>query len=652
MKKHVYLLLSASVFVSGFNGAIAQLNQRPQLPTSERNKTITRPTYRYQQNTQQTEYPLLPANPLVHESNSRGYGPEVLIGQTYYDLQTNSSVCPRIENHGDGTLAAIWTFSKTSSSGVWPDRGMAYHAYDGNAWTKLPDYAQVDNISRIENVRVGFGSIASVPGVGDIIVAHQTAISATQVTRNTSFTEEQFITTPFTTMPLIWPRMRTGGPDGKSVHIIGLTEPASGGEFNGTKYLGINGCLLYNRSTDGGASFDKLMVLPPGIDSTIYSGFGGDGYALDVRGNTVAFVAGDLTTRIAMWKSTDNGETWTTRIIKSFPYEPWKDQLTDANGDGTVADSERVETNDGSFAIVIDNNDQVHVFYGAMELLNSSATDGNLSYFPGVGAIQYWNEDFAQGDSTRTIATAVDEDGDNTLNIAVSFANGTTIPYGSGLTTFPSAGIDADGVLYLSYSGSKEGDEFKYLGDGPSFKHLYFIQSKDGGQTWSAPKDITGDENDGFDPLAEYAFASMARKVDQNIHVVYQRDFVPGSAVTIDNGQIHPFDTPNDIVYIKVPKDFLEVGIKPVEKAELNVSLQPNPASDQALLKFELKQNDRISVSVSNLLGQTVLNFSAKDAAPGFHTITLNTSDLTSGIYLVNLKTGNSLVSKKLVVKN
>jgi hypothetical protein len=73
--------------------------------------------------------------------------------------------------------------------------------------------------------------------------------------------------------------MRTGGPDGKTVHIIGVTEP-SGGDFTGSPFQGINGCMLYNRSTDGGATFDKLMVQLPGVDSTIFASFGADSYAV------------------------------------------------------------------------------------------------------------------------------------------------------------------------------------------------------------------------------------------------------------------------------------------------------------------------------------------------------------------------------------
>jgi hypothetical protein len=117
--------------------------------------------------------------------------------------------------------------------------------------------------------------------------------------------------------------------------VIGLTEP-SGGNFTGAPFNGINGALLYNRSTDGGQSFDQTMTQVIGVDSTIFDGFSGDAYAIDSRGNTVAFVSGETNTRTMLWKSTDNGVTWDTTTILSFPYEPWDDQITDLDGDGDV----------------------------------------------------------------------------------------------------------------------------------------------------------------------------------------------------------------------------------------------------------------------------------------------------------------------------
>ena len=171
------------------------------------------------------------------------FGPEVVIGQTFYDLQTNGSMPTRIINHGDGTLSTTWTFSNEPGA-PWSDRGMAYHFFDGTNWVSNPNYQDANNITRVDAARTGFGSIGRVAGVGDIIVAHQTAVDALQVNINPKTNETQaWSSTAVTSMPLIWARIATGGPDGKTVHAIGLTEP-SGGTFTGTPFNGLNVATL------------------------------------------------------------------------------------------------------------------------------------------------------------------------------------------------------------------------------------------------------------------------------------------------------------------------------------------------------------------------------------------------------------------------
>jgi len=649
MKHFVYSAFSALIVCAGMP-ATAQ-KAVPQAPSSIRSVQVKRPIHKHLLNNELPTLPLQASNPTVQApSASRGFGPEVRIGQTLYDLQTNNSINYRIENFGDGTLSASWTFSAQAVVG-WTDRGMAYHQFDGSAWTKLPDYNIVNNITRVENVRTGFGSLARVQGVGDIIVAHQTTIDALQISRNTTESGENWLQTPRADMPLIWPRMRVAGPDGKTVHVIALTEP-SGGTFTGTPFNGIDGCLLYSRSTDGGQTFDKLMVQLPGVDSSIFASFGGDSYAMDAKGNTVAFVAGELTSRVEMWKSIDNGETWTSRTVLPFPYEPWDEQLTDLNNDGIVEDTETVDVSDGSFSIIIDNNDKVHVWFGNMRMLNDDATDNSVSFFPGTNGISYWNEDFAIDSLPQTILGAMDDNGDDSLDVAIRFSDGATVAYGAGLSGFPSSGIDAQGNLYVSYAAMKEGGDYLYLGEGPSFRHIYLSKSTDGGTTWTDAVDVVGDEFAGFDQFAEYMYCSIARRVDNNIHMLYQRDFTPGSAVSIDNASIHPFDLPNDIIYMGVTTNFNLVGINPTKNEVDALTIMPNPANETATIRFNVANSGNVNITIINMLGQEVSRVSSSKVAPGMQNITLGTSELPSGIYLVNVASGNQNSALKMVVKH
>jgi hypothetical protein len=226
--KHIFLTVFAAMGMLASQQAVAQTAVRAQAPASMRAVKVKRPVHNHTNQNESLQMPLQVPNPTVHAEGSRSFGPEVKVGQTLYDLQTNNSVNYRIENHGDGTISTSWTYSRQEQT--WTERGMAYHYFDGTNWTKNPDYEQVDNILRVENVRTGFGSLARVTGVGDIIVSHETAINALAISRNVSLNSESWSLASNANMPLIWPRMRVAGPDGKTVHIIGLTEP-SGGTF-------------------------------------------------------------------------------------------------------------------------------------------------------------------------------------------------------------------------------------------------------------------------------------------------------------------------------------------------------------------------------------------------------------------------------------
>src|SRR5690606_11995574 len=161
--------------------------------------------------------------------------------------------------------------------------------------------------------------------------------------------------------------------------------------------------MLYSRSMDGGGTWDKENILLPGYDSTRILNGGGDNYALDVNGSTVAIVTGGLGDDVIMWKSTDDGNTFTRIIVDSFKYAPFN---------GLVLALDTPETNDGSVDVMIDNNGNAHVFWGLSRVFDDDTTDdGTYSFFPATAALVHWSE--ATGTS-QVIAGIIDENQNQT----------------------------------------------------------------------------------------------------------------------------------------------------------------------------------------------------------------------------------------------
>ena len=80
------------------------------------------------------------------------------------------------------------------------------------------------------------------------------------------------------------------------------------------------------------------------------------------------------------------------------------------------------------------------------------------------------------------------------------------------------------------------------------------------------------------------------------------------------------------------------------------MSIYPNPATTQMNVRLNATENFDAQLSVKNILGQEVYNDMVNVKA-GKNNIDINVADLQSGIYLVNLKSGKSTITKKVMVK-
>jgi hypothetical protein len=80
-----------------------------------------------------------------------------------------------------------------------------------------------------------------------------------------------------------------------------------------------------------------------------------------------------------------------------------------------------------------------------------------------------------------------------------------------------------------------------------------------------------------------------------------------------------------------------------------HISLYPNPTGDKVTVSLSLAKNDHVAVHILDLQGKDVLSTEA-DFAAGNQKVVFNTSGLTSGVYLVEVKTSTSTTRIKLMV--
>ena len=438
---------------------------------------------------------------------------------------------------------------------TYSDRGTGYNFFDGTSWGAQPT-------TRLESSRGGWPSIIALGNGGECAITHNTDNSLVNNTFRANIGSGSWTENTVTPDYLIWNRSASGGNDGNTIHMIGVTASTA---FGGLPFNGLDGALVYYRSQDGGITWDITNLQLPGMDTSMYYGMQGDHYAISAKGETVVVAYFDDWGDSYIVKSIDNGDTWTKTIFLDFPVDKYAtDDGIDLSADGVL---DRVYSTDNYGTLILDDNGNAHVFYGVMLYADDDLADASFSWYPSTNGIAYWTESFGPdntppsvhpGDSSlwysdmmndHWITKAPDINGDGVVG-GIDDLGGYALYYASR-ASMPSAGIDSSGALYLSFSGYTEtADNGTQV-----FRHIYVTKSEDGGTTWSCPVDVTP-HND-WNGMQECVFGSMSPVVDDKIRILYQKDFEPGLSVS---GDVDMVDN-NWITYLEVSVSVFDTSI-------------------------------------------------------------------------------------------
>lgn len=578
----------------------------------------------------------------------------IKVGSTYYDLQTNASIGRRVLLHNDGKVSVAWT---TSNDAAYTNRGTGYNHFDLSNWLSVGNPT-----SRIESVRLGWPSIG-VNGGKEWVMGHDAAnggfvLSTNASVGSNSWTSGSNILAEDNLRP-IWGRVANNG---NTFHAIcSYSDSSAPGDPRAPRRKGVFAPMTYSRSLDGGVTWDIQHVLLPGYDSSRINSGGGDEYAIDVRDSIVAIVTGDQLKDVAVWKSTNNGASFTRMICDTFQYAPY-------NSKKLMTDTPYVC--DGSVEVIIDNDGKVHTFWGVSRIFDEDTTNDTYSFFPGTSLLAYWNENT---NTVQFIAGGLQFDRNKSGALELSAGNTAALENGlvpqslknngvssvarlgnTSLLHSPSAGIDANGNIFVSFSYPLEED---VDANNVNMRDIFMVHSTDGGSTWAVPQDIT--QWQGF----EEEFACVAKKVDNFVHVIFQQDATAGTNLqnnsTADNN--HPTGV-NDIVYAAIPvSKILDGSIETlwstgVQQFNTNQEVfvvsqnYPNPFSNSSEVIVWLSTDSEVSIEITNISGQVVSVQNQGNKGAGNHALSINADGLAAGIYFYTVKTATHSVTRKMTI--
>ena len=83
-------------------------------------------------------------------------------------------------------------------------------------------------------------------------------------------------------------------------------------------------------------------------------------------------------------------------------------------------------------------------------------------------------------------------------------------------------------------------------------------------------------------------------------------------------------------------------------KTANDIVVYPNPATNYAKVRFSLAQKEEVSLTLINMIGQTIEISKSQTLFEGVNEININTQGLTNGLYIYRLKVGSDTISGKL----
>jgi hypothetical protein len=419
-----------------------------------------------------------------------------------------------------------------------------------------------------------------------------------------------------------------------------------------------DGALLYNRSTDGGQTWDYEAVLIEGLGEDYYTDISADDYGVYSKGDIVVMLHASAWKDFFYLKSTDNGETWEKTIIWEHPY-PFFDF------DNTLMD-DTLYSVDNSANLAIDNNGMVHVVWGIGRVARLAAAPpepGFYSYWPFTDGIGYWNESMGpipEADNPHhTMMPEYLEDlgmlagwthDVNNSGFIFDYEGTAETPFAVyrslGISTMPTIAVH-NNMVALAYASATE---TYTTADGLyNYHHIWTRFSYDYGQTWNDYfTDLQADEIFHLYDECIYPIFAGNTNPDGLFQMIYQADIQPGLYLDEDE-QTEP--TINRIIHTSF--DFT-VGMdeKPGQVASgLTVAQSyPNPTSGVTNVAFEIAGAADVSVEVFNMTGQRVLEIPARTMQAGNQSITFDASKLTSGVYFYTVTAGDEKATRKMIV--
>jgi hypothetical protein len=518
------------------------------------------------------------------------------VGGSTYDWAANGPMYRQIVNDTSLGIHVTWMFSASPSA--WPDRNMRYNFYDyaSSQWTFSQGPTFLDWGVNSFTFRVGYGSLVVNPvNSCAYISAHGGATIAPSAVRDAApgmGTFEECTSSP-TCDNYQWPPM-TMTPDEK-IHVACF----DAGTQNGLYYTRVDPWCTWSDPTympSADPQFPTQYIeASPNSNNVILS-------------YVKATDAGDLPEPLYYRISSNSGADWDPEVEMPYPetYTPGSETIPSfyISGNSTMWD----------------NQDNWHLVCHVMPVIqpNGYVIPSEIWHYTPANTPP-WSKVWRV--APETLASPV---GYNVLYCGR-----------------PMLGIDKYDNLYCVW------EQFDSINQEPATDRLradiFYAYSVDNGVTWTAPTQLTTTD------ATSHRFPSVARVVDDYVHVLYEQDLQAGFYV------MPPGDmTENPYIYLKVPTTGIAEASRTRRPSPMNLTVAPNPFNLSANIHYALDRPGSAVLRIYDASGKTVKSLISGALPAGTGTAVWNGTDdlnriVSRGVYFARLETPNRVLSQKVV---
>ena len=213
---------------------------------------------------------------------------------------------------------------------------------------------------------------------------------------------------------------------------------------------------------------------------------------------------------------------------------------------------------------------------------------------------------------------------------------------------------------------TSDGTMYQYLSGNTTYSHEYYI-STDVGKTWA---DVAFTQttlpiicmfHDAHNAL--YIEASNESKSLLYKQAVGSSQWTLLGEMNGTNGSTYAYQTKissnGDIYYLsntalfKINSNLTAVKDGNINTVPTDFSLSqnyPNPFNPTTTIKYSIPTAGLVSLKIYDLLGKEVATLVNTTKSVGNHRVLFNSNNLASGLYFYRLRTGNSVMTKKLIL--